>query len=41
MAEWQALLQAEKTLDSGVYTKHDLLLVRGQGARTRRRSCLV
>jgi len=33
MAEWQALLEAEKTLDSGVYTKHDLLIVRGQGAR--------
>jgi len=33
MAEWQALLEAEKTLDSGVYTKHDLLIVWGQGAR--------
>ncbi|AEV17002.1 Acetylornithine/acetyl-lysine aminotransferase [Thermus sp. CCB_US3_UF1] len=30
---WRDLLQAEKTLDSGVYHKHDLLLVRGQGAR--------
>ncbi|TBH20747.1 [LysW]-aminoadipate semialdehyde transaminase LysJ [Thermus thermamylovorans] len=31
--DWRALLEAEKTLDSGVFTKHDLLLVRGQGAR--------
>lgn len=31
--DWRALLEAEKTLDSGVYTKHDLLLVRGQGAK--------
>ncbi|WP_135257540.1 [LysW]-aminoadipate semialdehyde transaminase LysJ [Thermus caldilimi] len=31
--DWRALLEAEKALDSGVYTKHDLLLVRGQGAR--------
>ncbi|ULR40491.1 [LysW]-aminoadipate semialdehyde transaminase LysJ [Thermus sp. NEB1569] len=30
--EW-TLLEAEKSLDTGVYTKHDLLLVRGQGAR--------
>ncbi len=31
--EWRTLLEAEKSLDTGVYTKHDLLLVRGQGAR--------
>lgn len=31
--DWRTLLEAEKTLDTGVYTKHDLLLVRGQGAR--------
>jgi LysW-gamma-L-lysine/LysW-L-ornithine aminotransferase len=31
--DWRALLEAEKTLDTGVYTKHDLLLVRGQGAK--------
>ncbi|WP_038049124.1 [LysW]-aminoadipate semialdehyde transaminase LysJ [Thermus caliditerrae] len=31
--DWRTLLEAEKALDSGVYTKHDLLLVRGQGAR--------
>lgn len=31
--DWRALLEAEKTLDSGVYTKHDLLIVRGKGAR--------
>jgi len=31
--DWRALLEAEKTLDTGVYTKHDLLIVRGQGAR--------
>ncbi|MDM7323630.1 MAG: aspartate aminotransferase family protein [Thermus sp.] len=31
--DWRTLLEAEKTLDSGVYTKHHLLLVRGQGAR--------
>lgn len=32
-ADWRTLLEAEKSLDTGVYTKHDLLLVRGQGAR--------
>ena len=31
--DWKALLEAEKRLDSGVYTKHDLLIVRGKGAR--------
>ncbi|WP_243028346.1 [LysW]-aminoadipate semialdehyde transaminase LysJ [Thermus albus] len=31
--DWRTLLEAEKALDTGVYTKHDLLLVRGQGAR--------
>jgi acetylornithine/LysW-gamma-L-lysine aminotransferase len=31
--DWRALLEAEKTLDTGVYTKHDLLIVRGQGAK--------
>lgn len=31
--DWRTLLEAEKSLDTGVYTKHDLLLVRGQGAR--------
>lgn len=31
--DWRALLEAEKRLDSGVYTKNDLLIVRGQGAR--------
>ena len=33
LEDWRALLEAEKTLDSGVYNKHDLLIVRGQGAR--------
>lgn len=33
LEDWRALLEAEKTLDTGVYTKHDLLLVRGQGAK--------
>ncbi|WP_114313547.1 [LysW]-aminoadipate semialdehyde transaminase LysJ [Thermus caldifontis] len=31
--DWRTLLEAEKALDTGVYTKHDLLWVRGQGAR--------
>ncbi|MGQ9510952.1 MAG: [LysW]-aminoadipate semialdehyde transaminase LysJ [Thermaceae bacterium] len=30
---WRTLLEAEKELDSGVYNKHDLLIVRGKGAR--------
>uniref|UniRef100_H5SNC0 [LysW]-aminoadipate semialdehyde transaminase n=1 Tax=uncultured Deinococcota bacterium TaxID=179882 RepID=H5SNC0_9DEIN len=31
--DWRTLLEAERTLDTGVYTKHDLLIVRGQGAK--------
>ncbi|WP_337845834.1 [LysW]-aminoadipate semialdehyde transaminase LysJ [Thermus sp.] len=33
LEDWRALLEAERELDTGVYTKHDLLLVRGEGAR--------
>ncbi len=31
--DWKGLLEAEKTLDTGVYHKLDLLIVRGEGAR--------